>query len=181
MDTMNFREQLELQVARKPLILPGQLELKGHYPLIEHVRDGKVIGRYSMENGICTVGKALLLNVTFYTTSQISAWYFGLIDNGGTPTLSATDTLASHSGWSENSSYSGGTRIQWVTSSTSTASITNASASQFNITSTGTIYGVFICSATTGTSGTLWSTAPFSSPVAVNNGDQLKITYTVNC
>jgi hypothetical protein len=46
----------------------------------------------------------------------------------------------------------------------------------------GTVKGIFITSNNTksGTSGKLWSTALFSADVPVVNGDQLKITYTLN-
>lgn len=94
--------------------------------------------------------------------------------------------------------YDSQTRPAWVpgaaTGNTTQATITNPATSVFDITASGTIAGLFIVGgslSTTGsgtgvnmksdhTAGTLWSAATFTSGnVAVQNGDQLKVTYTV--
>ena len=62
-------------------------------------------------------------------------------------------------------------------------SISNSvTSADFNITASGTIHGIFVTSDNTksGTTGTLWSTAPFAAPLSVNNGDLLKVTYTLS-
>jgi len=112
-----------------------------------------------------------------------SSWYIALIDNGGFSALSASDTMSSHSGWSEFVTYSQSTRVAWGSGAASGQATTNASPATFDITGSGTIYGIFVTSgsAKSGTSGTLWATAGFASTVPVSNGDQLKITYTVSC
>jgi hypothetical protein len=60
----------------------------------------------------------------------------------------------------------------------------------FNITASGTIKGIFTCGGVSGantkgdhsTGGVLWATALWNSGDApVQNGDQLKGTYTVSC
>jgi hypothetical protein len=52
----------------------------------------------------------------------------------------------------------------------------------FTINASATLYGLFISSVSTksGTTGTLWATAAFTSTKAVSSGDTLKITYTVS-
>ncbi len=90
--------------------------------------------------------------------------------------------MSSHAGWTEFTTYSDATRVAWTTVAAASESITNTTVSTFNINGSGTVKGIFVTSVSTksGTTGTLWSTAAFTSPVPVSNGDQLKITYTVN-
>lgn len=108
--------------------------------------------------------------------------------------------------WVENTAYSlisGSTtaRPAWgpgtaaVPSGSTLATITNASTVVFNINASGNIQGLFICGGndncanktnpngsgqSLGAGSVLWSAAAFTTaPVAVQNGDQLKVTYTV--
>ena len=78
--------------------------------------------------------------------------------------------------------YSGGVRKTWTPIAASSGSITNTSVVTFNITGTDTLYGAFLVSSNTlnGTSGVLWSGVSFPSTVAVANGDDVKVTYTLS-
>lgn len=134
-----------------------------------------------MHNGNTTVGLNYLLNLGLSDTgAQVTTWYIGLVDNSNITTGFATaDTLSSHSGWSEmtgGEGYPG--RQAWGPGAASGGSVTNASAAAFAFTNTGTAYGMFVCSASSGTSGTLFSTAAFSSPQSLINGQTLNVTYT---
>lgn len=162
-------------------MLASLLECKGRFNL-EIFRNGEKIDEESFNNGIVTVGKNSLLDVAFRAQTQLTAWYAGLIDNSGFSALSASDTMSSHTGWTESTAYSDSTRISWSPGAASSGSITNGTAMTFNINGTATLYGCFIVSNSTkgGTSGTLWSTAAFSSTKSVVNGDQVKLTYTLN-
>ncbi len=182
MDNLQIAQNVGVQIARNPLILPSKVNIEGLFPRIEHWRNGKLHDVYAMANGVTTAGKIYLLGGAFNAVTQITAWYFGLIDNSGFSALSAADTMASHSGWNEFTTYSQSTRVQWSNVTPTGATITNTSPGQFDLTGSGTLYGIFVNSVSTksGSTGTLWSTAAFSSTVAVTNGDQLKITYTVN-
>lgn len=150
---------------------------------VEHIRDGKVINEFDVHNDVNDVGANSILGVQFHADSQITAWYLGLIDNSGFTAVANSDTMASHSGWNENVSYSDSTRIAWSPGGASSRSITNGTAATFNINGTAVIKGIFVASVSTksGTSGTQWSTALFASTVSVTNGDQLKVTYTLSC
>lgn len=130
-------------------------------------------------NGIVTVGKAVLLTSFFANVAPPATWYIGTVDSSGFTAFAAGDVLASHTGWNE-ANYSG-SRQTWGTASTAIATISNASPATFTMTGSGTLYGIFVCTAVSGTSGTLWSEAAFSNTVAVNSGDQVKVTYTINC
>lgn len=154
---------------------------KGKF-FVEHFdKDGNLKGRFEVFNGITNEGKNYALDAAFNGGTQIAqaSWYIGLIDNGaGSVALAATDVLASHAGWTEFTSYSG-TRKAWGQGNAASQSVTNASPATFDVSGSGTLYGIFICSATSGTTGKLWSTAAFSATVPVANGDQMKVTYTL--
>lgn len=152
---------------------------------IEHTdKHGRVKGRYEIPNGIVNEGKNRILDVMFNDGTQIanSSWYIGLIDNSGYSTLADTDTMSSHAGWNEFTSYSEANRVAWGSGAAASQSTTNATPATFNISGSGTVKGVLVTSNNTkgGTSGLLWATALFSADVPVSNGDQLKITYTVS-
>ena len=143
---------------------------------MEQVRDGKVIDVREGKNIITTEGFLSLLDVMFGTDSKISAWYIGLVEDS--PTYAVGDTLASHAGWTEGVGYSGNRQL-WSTDGASALAITNSTASEFTITATADIYGAFICSAATGTTGVLWCEKSFASPLSVVATDVIRIYYTV--
>jgi len=151
-----------------PLLFKGKFEIE-HYD-----RQGKLLDKQTCPNGITNVGKNYILDTMFNNQTQIaqSAWCIGLIDNAGGPVLSASDTMSSHAGWTELTAYTESTRVAWGSGSSSGQSTTNATPATFDMNATNTVYGIFINSNNTkgGTSGTLWSTAAFSSTVPVNNG-----------
>ena len=167
-------------VERSAPVIMNNLNAKGKYT-VEHIRDGEVIGEYEFPNGIVDQGLNSILGVYFHSDTQIltTSWFIGLIDNSGFTALANSDTLASHTGWNEFTTYTG-TRLAWAPGASATRSITNATTVNFPITGSGTLKGIFICSATSGTTGTLWSTAAFGTTVTVASGDTLKVTYTVS-
>jgi len=84
--------------------------------------------------------------------------------------------------------YSDATRVSvtFVTATTANPSVATNSASPaaFNINATSTVGGAFLTSgsAKSGTTGTLFSAADFSSPGdrSVTSGDTLNVTYTLS-
>ena len=161
--------------------MKDKIGLQGTYQ-VEHWRKGKKIATYNFNNGITNVGKDHVLDTVFHGSAQIATWHVGLIDNASFSALAAADTMASHAGWIECVTYDEATRVEWTEGAASSQSITNATALTFTQNATKTINGIFITSDNTksGTSGTLFSTASFSSTVAVVDDDQLKVTYTVS-
>lgn len=149
-----------------------------------HFRGGKLLGVYDTLNDITNEGKNLIFDVMFNNATQIAnnSWFIGLISLSSFSALAAADTMASHGGWTEFTSYSQSTRVAWGSGASSGQSTTNSSPAQFDINGSGTVKGVFITSVSTksGTTGKLWATALFGADVPVTNGDQLKITYTVS-
>jgi hypothetical protein len=154
---------------------------------MNHFRGGKLIGVHDCFNDITNEGVNTLFNVMFNSATQIAqnAWYIGFVDNAGSPALNNADVMNSHAGWTEFTAYSQSTRVSWtsITASAGVRTVTNSSACVFNINGGGgTIYGIFVTSgsAKSGTTGKLWATAAFASPVPVSSGDQLNITYTTS-
>ena len=174
-------------------------DLGGRY-IVEHWRNGERINEYHFPNGITNEGKNHLLDVHFHATAAITAWYMGLIDNSGYSALDATDVYEdidqAGNGWDEFKLYtdagngdSATSRPAWDEAAASAQSITNNTVTVFDITGSGTVKGLFLCGGTnanvkgdhtSGTAHKLWATALFSGDVAVLNGDQLKVTYTVS-
>lgn len=125
------------------------------------------------------------MNVKYFSgVGYTAAWYLGLINGpGASNTYAAVDTLASHVGWVENTSYTG-TRKQAVFGSATTADpsvIDNSGApAVFNIVGgSQAIGGAFLTSVASGTSGILFSANNFSGgDKLVSGGDTLTVTYT---
>ena len=164
--------------------MKSKLPVKGYLKVEHRDKEGKLVGIYEMPNGITNVGKNLILDVMFNDGSAVAnnSWFIGLIDNSGYSALAAADTMSSHAGWNEFTTYSEANRVAWGSGVAASQSTTNASPATFNVTGTATVKGVFVTSNNTksGTTGTLWATALFSADVPVSNGDQLKVTYTVS-
>ncbi len=161
----------------------NDMNLKGRY-VIEHMdREGNLKGQYEIPNGIVDVGLNNILDVMFNGQAQTATWYIGLVDNSGWTAFANADTLSSHAGWAEFTNYTEANRVAWVEGAASSRSMTNATTADFSINASGNLKGIFISSnnvKSTGNTGTLWSTAAFSSVVATANGDTLKVTYTVS-
>jgi hypothetical protein len=160
----------------------SEMRLRGRF-LIEHRnKAGKLIGIYRTPNGIVDVGLNKILDDMFNAGSQSSLWYLGLVDNGGWTSFADADTMGSHAGWTESTVYTAGTRPQWTVGAAAARQVTNASTVDFAINGSATLKGIFVVDDDTksGTSGTLWATAAFSSTIVVASSDTLKVTYTVS-
>ena len=145
---------------------------------VEHRRSGVLLAKQEFENASVDEGIANLFNAGFGGGSVVNPWYIGLVNNSPTPTLLTTDTLASHSGWTEFSTYTGN-RQEWVDAATASRIKGTTSSAVFAITGTVTVYGMFLCSAATGSSGTLFSEGAFSSTISAVNGDTINASYSI--
>jgi hypothetical protein len=126
------------------------------------------------------VGIQYILDAALSAGSAISSWYVGLTN--ASPVGAAGDTMGgAHAGWTENSSYSEGTRQAWTKTRTGNTDSNSASKAIFTINAGGqTIGGAFIVSDSTkgGTAGTLLAVGAFTqgnrSPAS---GDQIVVQY----
>jgi hypothetical protein len=157
----------------------------GHYKIECYDKDGNLKWEDETKNLVVNVGLQYMAGVALTSTTQITAWYIGLYGAGASNNPSATDTLATHPGWTEVTTYSGNRQAAVFAASTNAnpSVVTNtASKATFNMNASATIGGAFLCSAVSGTSGTLFSAADFQSPGdrSVLSGDILTVTYTFN-
>lgn len=139
-------------------------------------KDGNLKWKEEFNNLITTEGLNDSLDKYFKGSSYTAAWYLGLV-SGATPTFAAGDTLASHAGWTEFTSYTGN-RLAITFGTASAGSLAASSAVSFPITGSGTVGGAFISSVATGTSGVLYSEGDFTTDRSVVNGDTLNVTPT---
>jgi hypothetical protein len=151
--------------------------------------DGNLRWTDRAKNGVTSTGLDYVLNTCFRGGTAITTWYLGLVDNAGWTGYNLTDTMSSHSApntWAENTDFSNATRPQWSPGAPSGNAISNGTTVDFTMnpaSGTRTIKGLFCVSNNTigGTTGTLFSTASFAGGTqTVNNGDTLKVTYTIS-
>ncbi|TSA13000.1 MAG: hypothetical protein D4R73_01515 [Deltaproteobacteria bacterium] len=134
-----------------------ELAMKIAQKYLVECRDARGGLKWVEEFGNLVVGEGLAkyLDATLKTGLASPAWYVGL---KGTGTVLNADALASHGGWSEINPYTGN-RPAWTPGSitgTTTKTVDNsASKAVFSITEALTVYGAFMASVNTGTSGTL--------------------------
>lgn len=135
----------------------------------------------TFHNLVVTEGLNDSLNKHFKASSYTAAWYVGLTNSS--PTFAAGDTMASHSGWTENTNYSESNRPTLTLGTVSSGSVDNsANKAVFSINASATIGGAFIVSNNTknGTTGTLYGGGAFSGGNRnVVNGDTLNVTVTL--
>ena len=160
---------------RGEIIRGGYFDKKGLWH-----RGKNVIDRFEDHNLVVNEGLNDILSVGFNSGTQKTAWYIGLFEGNYTPVATVTAaTIASAS--TETTAYASSTRPAWTPAAPSSQQITNsASKASFVFNATKTIYGGFLVSSNTksGTGGVLWSAARFSSSKAVDNLDELLLTYT---
>jgi hypothetical protein len=150
-----------------------------NYYRFECFRKGKLLWEETIKNIIVTVGLNDILDKYFKGSSYTAAWYVGLVDNAGWTAFAAGDTLASHSGWTEFTTYSG-TRKALTLGTVSAGSVDNsASKASFTITTGGTLKGAFVATVTSGTSGTLYGEGAFTATRTVAIDDVLNVTITL--
>ena len=199
MSRLNVLQDASVLVERTPKRTYTPIFPKGRI-YMEQWRNGKRINAWDFPNGVTDEGKNKFLDVMFDEGTQITAWHLGLIDNAGFSALADDDTYddinQAGNGWDEFDDYtdpanadSAVTRPTWTPGEPSAGSITNSVVIEYDITAPGTVKGLFVVGGGAASDekgdhasdGTLWATALFTAGDApVNNGDTLKVTYTVS-
>lgn len=154
---------------------------------VRHFRAGELLNEFTVRNAVTDEGIRYLENVGFNGSgvqAQIDTWYLGLVDNTGFTQFLAGDSAAQIGGtnqWSEMAGYSGTNRILWDAGAAALRAITNAVSTDFAMTATNTVKGIFLNSSQVraSTTGILFSTAAFTTASPVVSGDTLKVTYTI--
>jgi hypothetical protein len=188
-----FNDKVKSQdVAASSLIAGGSAaesaSAKGVYKIQCHDAQGTLKWEADAPNLVVN-GGLQDMNAKYFTgSSYTAAWYLGLYGAAASNNPAAGDTMSSHAGWTEVVAYSQATRpaCTFGTPTTANPSVATNSASPatFSINGTTTVGGAFLTSNNTksGTTGTLYSAADFSSPGdrSVVSGDTLSVTYTLS-
>lgn len=149
---------------------------------IRQLRKGKVVDEFEIKNATTYAGQDYMLAAAFNAGSAISSWFAGLIDNSGFTGGNVSDTMASHTGWTENVNYTQSVRQTWGSGAPASGSITNGTVMTFTMNANCVLAGLFLSSSNTkgGTTGTLWNVATLASPgtKTITSGDVLQVTYT---
>jgi hypothetical protein len=161
---------------------------KGVYTMQCFDKDGNLKWQAECPNLVVNEGLQDMNDKYFLGSSYTATWYIGLYGAAASNTPAASDTAASHAGWTEITPYSQSTRpaCSFGTPTTANPSVaTNAlSPASYSINATATVGGAFLISNNTkgGTTGVLYSASDFSSPGdrAVVSGDTLNVTYTLS-
>ena len=178
-------EQVSGDVVRKEGFVEG-LSSGGVFTVTCYDKDGHEKWVNIAPNLVVNTGLQSM-NTQFFTGSAYTAaWYIGLVNGtSATTTFSGGDTLASHTGWTENSQYVGNRKAASFGAATlaDPSNINNSSsAASFTMNATANIAGAFLANVASGTTGLLFSAADFQSPGdrSVVSGDVLNITYSFN-
>lgn len=184
-ETSKTSEAVNGSVARKVGFAEG-MSAGGVFTVTCYDKDGNEKWVDIASNLVVNTGLQNM-NTQYFTGSGYTAtWYVGLVGNtSSNTTFSGGDTLASHPGWEENTSYSGNRKAATFGAATlaDPSNINNSSSSaSFAMNANATISGAFLANVATGTSGLLFSVSDFQSPGdrTVVSGDVLNVTYSFN-
>ena len=144
--------------------------------------EGNLKWKDEISNLVTTVGLNNMLDSYLAGSAYTAAFYLGLVDGATTPTFAAADTMASHSGWTENQAYAATTRPAPTWSAASGGAKSFASAVAFTANAAATIAGCFLVTDSTkgGTAGTLFSEGAFTGGnKTLASGDVINVSYTL--
>ena len=156
-----------------------ELKLENTWTVICKDAKGREKWREVNDNLVTNAGLNDILDKYLKGSSYTAAWYIGIKAAG---TAIATDTMASHSSWSELAGYTQSTRPALSLGTVASQSVDNsASKGTFSVNATATVAGAFLVTNSTksGTSGTLYGVVDFGSSRAVISGDTLEVTVTL--
>lgn len=158
-----------------------------HYVELMNKYGAHKIEPFWAPNAITNTARTAMLEAWFNSGTRYSSYYAGCINSVGFVGIPNTDTMASHSGWTEFTAYkdvadSTVPRITWGKGTAANQQVTNTSQMIFTFTGTGVVAGIFVTTnsgKSDFSSGLLWSTALFVAGLAVDVDDILRVTYTV--
>ena len=170
--------------------------IEGHYHVECRDAAGNLKWEESFPNLVNAVGKQLLLDTLLRTSGTYTTVgpFLGLI-SGASPTFTAADTMASHSGWTEFINYTvGGSAVRGTavfsaatSTGTTPTNVTTSAATAITYTITGAGGTVGGCFLTTGagavstqssTAGTLYSAGAFATAKVTTAGDTVSVSYS---
>jgi len=183
--------QMAAGIVTNPGVPMGEKRLSTHYKVeaLRHVRQRDARGHFYWEwvnlwteefdNLVVDVGLNDSLDKHLKGSSYTAAWYVGVTT--ASPSFVAGDTMASHTGWTESSTYDEANRPTLTLGTVSGKSVDNsASKAVFTISGTVTLQGAFVVSNSTkgGSTGTLYGGGTFSQARSLVDNDVLNVTIT---
>jgi len=176
--SFSMGSRAELGLIAKPT-LQEVARFGGRWELECLDKDGRLKWKAEAHNLVVTVGLQHILDVVFAGSTQVNPWYVGL--TAGSPSPAAGDTMASHAGWTEFTTYSESVRQTYTDARTGQSVDNDASKAAFSINGSGTVGGAFLVSDSTkgGSSGTLLcAVAATEGNRSVVSGDTINAKYT---
>ncbi len=189
-EKLNAKETLNMSV-NTGAAQAETFSAKGSYNVSCYDSEGVLLWNEEIKNVVCTIGKNLALDTILSGSAYtVTGPYLGLISSVSWTATSATDTMASHSGWTEAGSTNAPTFASRGTASFSSASggsKTTSTAVSFTMTGAGTIEGCFLVYGTGAvntigsTAGTLLSAGAFGTGAqVVSSGNIVTVSYTLS-
>ena len=147
--------------------------------------DGNLKWAEEFPNLVVNEGLQYINTQFFKGTTYTATWYMGLVTGpGASNTYAAGNTMASHAGWTENTSYVQSARPTMAFGTATTANpsvIATSTPVVFTMNGSAIIAGAFVTTNNTksGTTGTLFSVGNFTvGDRPIVSGDTLNVTYT---
>jgi hypothetical protein len=190
----NFGDHAEISMQSN-VVGSETVGIEGAYHVVCRDAEGNVKWEQEFPNLVNAVGKQLMLDTLLSGSAYTTVGpYLGLI-SGASPTFAASDTMTSHSGWTEFTNYTvsssavRGTAVFSAATSTGTTptNVTSKTATAITYTITGaggTVGGCFLVTGTGAvstqgsTAGTLYSAGAFATAKVTTAGDTVSVTYS---
>jgi len=169
--------------------------VEGFYQVECRDAQGNLKWTQEFPNLVNSIGKELMLNTLLKGSAYtVTGPYLGLIGTTS-PTFAASDTMTSHSGWTEFINYTvGGSAVRGTavfgnasSTGSSPSNVTTSTATAITYTITGAGGNVTGCFLTLGsgasstqsnTGGTLYSAGAFATAKTTTAGDTVSVTYS---
>lgn len=159
-------------------------ENKKHFDAFVRGENVAPIWKDFCHNGITNVGIHYVLEAAFRSDAMvpvapIAPWFAGLIDDASFTAVAAADTMGSHAGWIEATTYD---ETERQTLAFAAAALRTISAQvSFTMNATKTLQGIFVAEndAKSSTTLVLFSTALFTSAPTVVSGNILTANYAL--
>lgn len=145
-----------------------------------HDENGLLIESGFCRNRILNAGRTLALNVLLGATAKPTNWYGGLISSTSYSAIADADTMASHTGWTEFTSYNEAARQTLTFGTAASSSISTSSSITFTASAVGIVVGFFLVDVSTkgGSTGNIWCAGELSQNRSLQVGQTISVSYT---
>lgn len=169
-------------IAHRKADPSSPVAVTGKWRFVGRRVDGSVKWVEDVDNLVVDEGLNDMADVYFHsaTATAEASWFVGLTT--GTNTPAAGDTMASHAGWTEWTTYDEAARQAWGHAAPTVKIVTNSTPLTYTSSSdTQTVGGGFLTSVTTkgGSTGKLFNMAAFASNKSLDTGETVDVTVTI--